>query len=137
MYKTILVPVDLEHADRLEKALTTAADLAKHYNADLYVVGVSSAAPGRVAHNPSEYAEKLAAFAGAETAKHGVPVKAKSMISHDPAVDLGDTLKRAASDVDADLVVMASHVPGFLDHIFSSRAGYLATHTSLSVFIVR
>ncbi len=137
MYKTILIPVDLEHTETLEKALTTGADLAKHYHAELYAVGVTHAAPGAVAHNPREYGEKLEAFAADQTAKHGVDFKAKAMVSHDPAVDLDDRLKQAASEIGADLVVMGSHVPGFLDHIFASRAGYLASHTSLSVFVVR
>lgn len=132
-----MIPVDLEHADQLEKALATAADLAKHYDAELHAVGVTHAAPGGVAHNPSEYAQKLEAFAVDQTAKHGLDFKTKVMISHDPAVDLDDTLKRAASEIGADLVVMASHVPGFFNYIFASRAGYLASHTSLSVFVVR
>ncbi len=137
MYKTIMIPVDLEHADQLEKALATGADLAKHYHAALHAVGVTSAAPGVVAHNPSEYADKLEAFAAKQTARHGVDFKAKAMVSHDPAVDLDETLKRAATEIGADLVVMASHVPGFFDYVFASRAGYLASHSDLSVFVVR
>jgi hypothetical protein len=34
-------------------------------------------------------------------------------------------------------VVMASHVPGMLEHVWSSHAGRLASHASASVFIVR
>ena len=33
--------------------------------------------------------------------------------------------------------IMASHVPGFRDYVFHSHAGKLATHTDLSVMIVR
>jgi nucleotide-binding universal stress UspA family protein len=137
MYKTIIIPVDLEHRETLDKALMVGADLAKHYGAELHLVGVTHAAPGAVAHNPKEFAEKLDAFASGQTNKHGVTFKAKAMVSHDPAVDLDQTLEQAASEIGADLVVMASHVPGFFEHIFASRAGYLASHTSLSVFVVR
>lgn len=137
MYKTIMVPVDLEHSDQLEKALATGADLAKHYGAQLYAVSVTSTAPGVLARHPSEYAQKLEAFAAEQTAKRGVQFKAKVMVSHDPPVDLESTLKKAGSEIGADLVVMASHVPGFLEYIFSSRAGYLASHSDLSVFVVR
>ena len=112
MYKIIMIPVDLEHSATLEKALATGADLAKHYHAELYAVGVTHAAPGAVAHNPSEYAQKLEAFAADQTAKYGVDFRAKAMVSHDPAADLDDTLEQAASEIGADLVVMASHVPG-------------------------
>lgn len=137
MYKTIMIPVDLEHSDRLKKALSTGADLAKHYGAELFAVGVTTSAPGAVAHNPSEYAQKLEAFAAEQTTKLGVQFKAKAMVSNDPAVDLDDTLKKAGAEIGADLVVMASHIPGFIDYIFASRAGYLASHSDLSVFVVR
>ncbi len=53
MYHNIVVPVDIEHADKLEKALATACDLAKAYDAKLTVVGVTGAAPGSLAHNPA------------------------------------------------------------------------------------
>ncbi|MEL6964472.1 MAG: universal stress protein [Pseudomonadota bacterium] len=137
MYKLIMIPVDLEHADTLEKALEVGSVLAKHYEAELYIVGVTHAAPGAVAHNPLEYAEKLQAFAADQTAKHGIDFKSKAVVSHDPAVDLDDKLMQVASDIRADLIVMASHIPGFLDYVFASKAGYLASHSNLSVFIVR
>ncbi|MBZ0217437.1 MAG: universal stress protein [Fimbriimonadaceae bacterium] len=137
MYKNIMIPVDLAHKDQLEKALATGADLAKHYSAKLYAVGVTGSAPGSVAHNPAEYSEKLKEFAAEQTGKRGVQFNAKAMVSHDPAVDLDDTLKKAATEIGADLVVMASHVPGFMDNIFASRAGYLASHSDLSVFVIR
>ena len=127
----------LEHSDQLEKALATGADLAKHYGARLYAVSVTSSAPGVVAGSPSEYAQKLEAFVAEQTAKRGVRFEAKTIVSHDPPADLENTLKKAGSEIGADLVVMASHVPGFFEYIFSSRAGYLASHSDLSVFVVR
>jgi nucleotide-binding universal stress UspA family protein len=58
-------------------------------------------------------------------------------ISHDPTADVDDALEQAAEEIGADLIVMASHVPNFADFIFASRAGYLASHSHLSVFVVR
>ena len=46
-------------------------------------------------------------------------------------------LVELADRVDADLIVMASHIPGLADYVFSSNAGYLASHSKLSVFVVR
>lgn len=137
MYKSILVPVDLQHADRLEKGLKTAADLAKHYRIPVCYVGVTAAAPGPVAHNPQEYAGKLEAFGKAQADKHGIEASAKMYVCHDPAVDLGPTLMQAIVDVGADVVVMASHVPGLPEHIFATNAGYLANHAKVSVFVIR
>ncbi len=137
MFKKIMIPVDLAHERRLEKALATGADLAKHYGAELHVVGVTGTAPGAVAHTPEEYRDKLEEFAKAQSLSLGIKFNAHTEISHDPAAELDDVLEEAASEIGADLVVMASHVPGFTDHIVASNAGYLATHTSISVFIVR
>ena len=137
MYQKIMVPVDLRHTEKLNKALTTAADLAKLYNAALQLVAVTVTNPTEVAHNPKEFAAKLEAFAAAETAKHGVAFGAHALTSPDPAIDLDERLGREANDIGADLIVMASHVPGFAEYIFSSNAGYLASHAKISVFIVR
>jgi nucleotide-binding universal stress UspA family protein len=137
MYKKIMVPVDLAHTDRIGKALESAADLAKHYGIPVCYVGVTPETPSSVAHNPQEYAQKLDQFAAEQAKKYGIGIESRAMLSHDPAVDLDDTLIKAIEEVGADLVVMASHVPGFPDHIFSSNAGAVATHAAVSVFVIR
>ncbi|GAB4374164.1 MAG: hypothetical protein Kow00114_36560 [Kiloniellaceae bacterium] len=137
MYKKIMVPVDLSHREKLEKAVATAADLAKHYEVPLQMVAVTASAPSAVAHNPKEFAAKLGEYAAAEGRKYGVDIAAHAITSPDPAIDLDDKLGREAHDIGADLIVMASHVPGFAEHLFSSNAGYLASHTDISVFVVR
>ncbi len=73
MYKQILVPVDLTHVDQLGKALKTAADLSRHYDAPVCYVGVTSEAPSPVAHNPKEFAQKLEAFATSRQASTASP----------------------------------------------------------------
>ncbi|MDF1607251.1 universal stress protein [Hoeflea sp. YIM 152468] len=137
MFKRIMVPVDLDHADKLDKALAAAADLARLYNASLTVAGVISTAPGHGVHNPAEYQARLAEFARDQTDKRGVAFEPMALTSHDPAVDLDVRLQQAAKEGGIDLVVMASHVPAFRDHFFGSNAGYLVTHLGISVFVVR
>lgn len=137
MYNTIMVPVDMSHTERLDKALATAAGLARLYDAKLHAVGVVSTAPGAVSHDPVEFTRKLEAFCAEQSGRHNATFEAVSVTSHDPAVDLDGRLKSAAEELKADLVVMASHVPTFRDHFFSSNAGYLASHMDISVFIVR
>lgn len=137
MYTNIMIPVDLAHRETLEKALATGADLAKHYGAGLHLVGVTDVTPGAAAHNPEEYAGKLKAFADELSGRFGCKFNALAMTSHDPAVDLDATLRKAADQIGADLIVMASHVPGLADYVFASHAGYLASHSKLSVFVVR
>ena len=137
MYKTIVVPVDLAHRERLDKALATAADLAKLHGAVIHCVGVTAAAPSAVARDPAGFLAALQDFAAEQSQRHGVEMRADAVTSHDPARDLDAALSAAIHEVGADLVVMASHVPGFMDHLFTSNAGYLATHSDVSVFVVR
>lgn len=137
MYSKILVPVDLAHADKLEKSLETAARLARMENATLVYCGVTAGTPGAVAHNPEEFKQKLSDFVAGQAARTGIESTAVAMTSHDPARDLDDALLEAIRQSGADLVVMASHVPGVADHFFTSNAGWLATHASVSVMVVR
>ena len=137
MYKKIMVPVDLAHADKLTHALDTAAKLSKLYHAPVTYVGVTSALPGPLGHNPAEYDLKLADFASAQAKAHGIEAHGKSMISHDPAVDLDNVLIKAAHETGSDLIVMATHIPNVADHVWPSNGGRLATHTDASVFLVR
>jgi nucleotide-binding universal stress UspA family protein len=137
MYKKIMVPVDLAHIERLNKAITTATDLAKHYGIPICFVGVTAETPTEVAHTPKEFAEKLEALGAAQSKAHNLAIDTAAYPSHDPAVDLDDTLIAAARENGADLIVMASHVPGLQDHIFASNAGAVAAHAEVSVFVIR
>jgi nucleotide-binding universal stress UspA family protein len=137
MYTKIMVPVDLAHVDKLDKALTTATDLARHYRIPVCYVGVTAEAPTSVAHTPKEYGDKLAAFGASQAEQHGLEVTTKAYPSHDPSIDLDRTLIDAAKENGADLIVMASHVPGLTDHIFHSNAGTVASYSKVSVFVVR
>ncbi|MBF9036476.1 universal stress protein [Rhodobacterales bacterium HKCCE2091] len=135
MYTHIMAPVDLGHAGRLDRALKVAADLAKLYGADITYVGVTGNEPSSVAHTPAEFTQKLEAFAETQAAGTGVPAKARAITAHDPAVDLDGILARAVDEIDADLVVMGTHLPGRMD--WPSHGGKLASHSKASVFLVR
>jgi nucleotide-binding universal stress UspA family protein len=137
MYKKIMVPVDLAHIERLDKAITTATDLAKHYDIPLCFVGVTAETPTEVAHTPKEFAQKLEKFGAELSRKHDLEINTAAYPSHDPAIDLDDTLIKAAQDNGADLIVMASHLPGLAEHIFASNAGAVASHAKVSVFVIR
>jgi nucleotide-binding universal stress UspA family protein len=137
MYKTIMVPVDLAHAARLEKALATAADLCRHYGATAVYVGVTTSVPSSIARTPDAFAKKLDAFAADQAAKHGHTAEGHSVISHDPTIDLDPALLKAAEDIGADLIVMASHIPNITDYVWPSNGGEVASHAKASVMIVR
>ncbi len=137
MYRKIMVPVDLVHVDKLTKALETAADLASHYRIPVCYVAVASSAPGPLGHTPEEFSRRLAAFGSAEAARRGIEATTRAVTSHDPTIDLDKTLLKALHETGADLVVMASHIPNVLDHVWPSNGGRIASHADVSVLIVR
>lgn len=137
MFAKIMIPVDLDHTEQMEKALAFAADLANRHDAEAYIVGVTQSGPTAIARTPEAFAEKLSSFAAAQSETLGVTFATRSEVSHDLTIDLDAALQRAADEIGADLIVMASHVPGLAEYVFASNAGYLASHSRMSVFVVR
>ena len=137
MYSTLMVPVDVAHKDRHGPGLRVAADLARHYGAEICFVTVTSAAPGALGHTPEEARDALDAFAAEQAQANGVKARGHLALSHDPAVELDKTLLAALEEIGADLVVMDSHVPGWADWLTGSHGGWLASHAPVSVMVVR
>ena len=137
MYSKLIIPVDLKHVDQMDKALSVSAEIGKLFGATLHIVGVTSTAPSETARTPDTFNEKLTAYANVKSEAFGAIFEAHTEVSHDPSVDLDDVLQKAAKTIGADLIVMASHIPGFAEHFVSSNAGYVASHSPISVFVVR
>lgn len=139
MYRKILVPVDMGHLDKLSRALDTATDIGRHYDADICYVTVTNTTPSQAAHNPEELADKLADFARKQGETHNLKTQSRVMPTADTAVELDNRLLEAIKDTGSDLVVMASHAPGIGDklHILHSNAANIVRHSDVSVFVVR
>lgn len=137
MFSKILVPVDLGHLDRLEKALAVAAAEARHHGIPVVYLGVTEETPGAVARNPRDYAEKLDAFAAGQAQAHAITASALAVVSTDPATEINRRILQAIKETGADLVVMASHQPRLLDWIVPSHGGHVAEHADVSVFVIR
>lgn len=139
MFEKIMIPVDLEHTDKLQNSLEIAARMAREYDATVYYVTVSGSLANRAARTPEEMARHLADFAREQGEKYGIRTDSKLMHSNDVAVELDDKLAQAQKELDANLVVMASHIPGVADrlHLISSNAGELARRLPVSVFVLR
>lgn len=131
-----MIPVDLGHADALERALAVGADLADHYGAEVFYASVTGVTPGTIAHSPEEFDEKLQRFAAAQAETRGIArAHAHTIISHDPSIDMDHQLAEAIDALGADLVVMSSHIPHRFE--FASHGGKLARHAHCSVMLVR
>ncbi len=137
MFTKILVPLDLGHLDNLSGALSVAAQMAKSHNAEVIYVGVYGNLPTEDVPPPQDYSAKLKAFSDEQAAAHDITTTSVPVFSHDPQAELTSALLSAAADANADLIVMASHIPGWAEHIFHSNAGYIASYAPISVFVVR
>jgi nucleotide-binding universal stress UspA family protein len=136
-YAHVMIPIDLEHADRMGKAIDTARALAGQFGAKLTFVGITGEAPGTAAHNPAEFRKKMEAFAQRHAADLPHGAVARTYVAHDPAAQIDGILLEAVREIGADLVVMASHRPRLMDAIWPSHGGRLASHAPVSVFVVR
>ena len=137
MYSHIMVPVDLAEKEGLQKAVQVAADLALHYGARMTLVSVSGGLQGKVSHSHAEYGRRLALYADEIAAEHGIHVDSLNYGVPDPSVEVDQKLIQAIDDLAADLVVMASHQPGWVEYFINSHGGRLASHAKISVFVVR
>ena len=63
-----------------------------------------------------------------ESRNYGVP---------DPSVEVDRKLIQLIEELDVDLIVMASHQPGWVEYIVNSHGGRIASHAPISVFVVR
>lgn len=139
MYRKIMVPVDLEHVDHMEKALHGAAELARSYSVPVCYVAVAGRTPNEVASTPEQFAEAMEEFARDQADAHGIDTASLTLSSVDVPAELDQKLLEAISTTGADLVVMASHMPGLPDrlHLIGSNAAWLIRHTDVSIFVVR
>lgn len=137
MYSKILVPVDLAHPERADKALDTAVALARSFDAAVICTGVTSALGGVVARDPKEFANLLSEFAKEREATHGLHLTPHVVISRDMEVEIDVDLLTAIEETGADLIVMASHAPKLTDLLWPSNGGRVASHADISVMLVR
>ena len=138
MYSRILVPVDLDNVEKLTKALNLAGETAQKNSAEVVYVDVVDAVPTTSpVLEGDRAADRLRHFALEQASQHGISTSGEIALRSDLRVNVGPDILRTAKDNDCDLIVMASHVPGFKDHIISSNAGYVASHAPISVYVVR
>lgn len=137
MFDSIMVPVDLHMDPMVSKAMDVAGDLAKLYDAKITLVSVTGSVVTEAPHTPEKARAALSAIATSLETKTGISVAAHNITSPDVPAEVDSALMRAVDNVGADLVVVGSHVPGLVEYMFSSHAGKLASHSKVSVFVVR
>ena len=141
MAKHILLPVDPDEKSTWEKALPEAVAQARQRGATLHVMTVVPRFGSSIVANyfPEDFEQK--ALADAEQ-------QLKTLLTKEIPDDLTRQLIvahgrihqeicRVAKEVDAELIVMASHKPEWSDHFLAPNAAQVLHHTPISVLIVR
>ncbi|WP_050605261.1 universal stress protein [Ruegeria sp. 6PALISEP08] len=137
MFKHIMLPIDRHLPPEVRKAADIAAEVAKWQGAKITLVSVTGAHMGESTETEAEIDRDLAVFTEKLAADSGTKVAIRKIHSVDVAAEVDGDLTRAAEEMGADLIIAGTHAPRITDYIFSSHAGYLAKHASMSVFVVR
>lgn len=142
MYKTILVPVDIEEDELTQKALAHVVTLAKLSDATVHLF-----------HTLPDASAFLSAYSfGIKEFKNEAVVKAdeklESLIKTIdlPAARLSfsvsfgtprDEVLQLAEEIDADLIVVGSRRPDVKTYLLGSNAAAIVRHAKTSVLVVR
>ncbi len=141
MYKELLLPVDLNSEASWEKALPTVLALAEKFDARLHVMTVVPDFGMAIVGTffPKDFEKK--ALKQANEALHAwvkqrVPagVIVQHVVAHGTVYE---EVLRVAREIDADLIVMASHRPELKDYLLGPNAARIVRHADRSVMVVR
>ena len=138
MYKNILIAVDADEPASWADALPVAADLARCFSARLTVCSVvrDVEAELEAEWSPIGYREML------ELARVRLLELAATLPGLTVDVEVGTGticggVLAVAERVQADLIVLASHVPELKDYLLSANAARVARRAACSVLVVR
>ncbi|MGZ0246483.1 MAG: universal stress protein [Alphaproteobacteria bacterium] len=132
MYKNILLPIDLEDTASVARALATAVEYARAFDARLHVMTVVPDFGMSVVGSffPDDFADKaiaetntrLHAFV-AENVPDGIAVQ--HVVAHGRIYE--EIITQAVA-VGADLIVMSANHPDVSDYLLGSNAARVARH---------
>ena len=137
MFTHIMVPYNLAEKHKWAKSIKVAGDLARHYGAKVTLVSIGHGAGGGLPKPAEDHARLLEAYAAQIAQVEGVTVQSQAYDVMDPSGEVDHKLIEAIDDIGADLVVMATHKPGWIEYLFSSHGGRMASRAPVSVFVVR
>jgi nucleotide-binding universal stress UspA family protein len=136
MYKTILVPIDMGHVVEGKANINLAAQHAAD-GAKIILLNVVEEIPTwAAAQLPADIIEdsfeavrnQMKAIAKASGMKMEVEVRAGHSYN---------TILDVAKEKNVDLIIIASHRPGFQDYFLGSTAAKVVRHADCSVMVVR
>ncbi len=140
MFKTILLPIDLEHTEASRKAVEIAVEMAKHFGGSLWVLSVVPIPSPMVTPYLPEAVEADAISDASSRLTQFVADTIPDEVQTSIAVRTDSVYRKildVAAEHEADAIVMASHHPELGDFLLGTNAAKIARHAQCSVFIVR
>lgn len=134
MYKTILVPVDLNHLELGKKTLAIAREIGGNQSR-IVLLNVLEAIPAYVAAQlPDGLMGRNLENAHAELRMltEGSGVESDVRSGHASV-----TILDYAKEIGVDLIVIASHRPGLQDYFLGSTAARVVRHAECAVLVDR
>ncbi len=138
MFKKVLFPVDIDQ-DSSVAALPAAGDIARRFGGNLTLLNVQAPMPTMVtAYLPDEFPEE-----SVEAIKSRLKVSIDEYhlgAGTEIAVRRGSphhAILEYAEAEEIDLIIIASHNPGFVDYLLGSTAGAVVRHAQCSVLVLR
>jgi len=141
MFKSILLPVDLNQESSWSRALPVAIKIARDEGAELHVATVipdfgmsmvGSFFPADFAKNALADTKKALVEFVAEKVPEDVKVSC-----HARNGTIYKAILEAAKELDADLIVLSSHRPETKDYLLGPNAARIVRHATQSVFVMR
>jgi nucleotide-binding universal stress UspA family protein len=139
MYRSILMPVDLEQPSSWEKALPTAVALSSAFGASL---SLATVVPERAVMFEAQWSpiaqREMLEQARARLGSLASSVEGAGEVAHH--VEIGgiySTILSIGERIRADLIVLSSHRPAMRDYLLGANASRVVRHARCSVFVVR
>lgn len=141
MYKRILLPVDLDQESSWRMALPVALEYCQIFGARLHLLTVLPDFGASIigTYFPPDFEEKaekdtrerLEALARDKVSPN-IPVQC-----HVARGTVYEEILASARELEADLIVMASHRPELKDYLLGPNAARVVRHSEISVLVVR
>ncbi len=141
MYKRILLAVDLNDEWSWHKALPATITLCRAFDSELEVISVI---PEYGMSWVGEFFPKGHELKMLKQHEARLKTFVETHIPEDIQTDfharegrIYDEVIETAEEIDADLIIMASHNPSAKDHLLGPNASRVVRHTHRSVLVVR
>ena len=136
MYKTILVPIEMAHVAEGKAIIDVAAEHVSD-GAKIILLNVVEDIPSwAAAQIPKDVMDRSQQYAEDELKgiANSSGMKLETLVRRGQPYN---TILEVAKEKNVDLIIVASHRPGFQDYFLGSTAAKVVRHATCSVLVVR